>query len=237
MKLGADPKRLAVLGGLVLIGGYVLWKNVFSDSSPSPVVRRPQAQDAAASSVVRSTPADTERVLNRRTAQRATGDWHPPLKDSAHVIDPLKVDPTLRLDLLAKVQQVDVDASAQRNIFSWGETPKPPDNSPLPSVGKIAMGGKPKSITPAGPPPPPPAVVPPPPPPITLKYYGFSTPKATGHKRAFFLDGDDIILASEGDLIKRRYKLVKIGVNSVTVEDEQYHNNQQTLPLIEDLAG
>ena len=68
-----------------------------------------------------------------------------------------------------------------------------------------------------------------------MKYYGYSSPRATNRKRAFFLDGEDIIVASEGELIKRRYRLVKIGVNSVTVEDTQF-NSEQTLPLAADLG-
>jgi hypothetical protein len=82
----------------------------------------------------------------------------------------------------------------------------------------------------SGPPPPPP------PPPITLKYYGYTAQRADGHKRAFFLDGDDIFVAAEGDLVKRRYKIVRIGVNSVVVEDTQF-NNTQTLALAEESAG
>jgi len=73
-------------------------------------------------------------------------------------------------------------------------------------------------------------------PPIALKYYGFANPRASGHKRAFFLDNDDIIVASEGELIKRRYKLVKIGVNSVTMEDTQF-KTEQTLPLAPDATS
>jgi hypothetical protein len=74
-------------------------------------------------------------------------------------------------------------------------------------------------------------------PPIPLKYYGYANPRATTtRRRAFFLDGEDIIIAGEGELIKKRYKLVKIGVNSVTMEDTQFNNDQQTLPLAQDLA-
>jgi hypothetical protein len=88
---------------------------------------------------------------------------------------------------------------------------------------------------------PPPAPAPPPTdptaPPIALKYYGFATPRSSGNKRAFFLDNDDIIVAAEGELIKRRYKLVKIGVNSVTMEDTQFKSQQQTLPLAPDATS
>lgn len=76
---------------------------------------------------------------------------------------------------------------------------------------------------------------PPPAPPIPLKFYGFSS--RSGAKRAFFLDSDnEIAVAGENDVIKNRYKIVRIGVNSVVVEDLT-NKNQQTLPLIEELAG
>ena len=83
---------------------------------------------------------------------------------------------------------------------------------------------------------PPPGPVTPPPPPITLKYYGYIAQRADGRKRAFFLDGDDILVAAEGELLKRRYKVVRIGVNSAIVEDMQF-NNTQTIPLQEETAG
>ena len=65
-----------------------------------------------------------------------------------------------------------------------------------------------------------------------MKFYGYVTPSRTGAKRAFFLEGEDIHVVNEGDLIKRRYKIIRIGVNSVVVEDTQF-KNQQTLPLEE----
>jgi hypothetical protein len=52
------------------------------------------------------------------------------------------------------------------------------------------------------------------------------------------LDGEDIIIAGEGDMVKKRYKIVRIGVNSAVVEDTQFKsNNQQTLPLEAEMAG
>ena len=74
-----------------------------------------------------------------------------------------------------------------------------------------------------GPPPPPP------PPPITLGFYGYAAEKG-GQKQVFLLHGDDIFIASEGDVVDRRYRVGKIGAASVQVEDIPYHNTQ-TLPL------
>ena len=88
------------------------------------------------------------------------------------------------------------------------------------------------------PPPKPPVPPPPPPPPaITLKFYGYSTPRTDGAKRAFFLDGDDIFVAAEGDLVKKRYRVVQIGVNSVIMEDTEFKNNRQTLVIQQEQAG
>jgi hypothetical protein len=71
---------------------------------------------------------------------------------------------------------------------------------------------------------------PPPPPPIDLKFFGTAT-SANGHRQAFLLKGEDVLLASDGDIVQRRYKIVTISANSVLVEDLT-NNNRQTLPLI-----
>jgi hypothetical protein len=93
-----------------------------------------------------------------------------------------------------------------------------------------APGAIPKPIAPirqahvdTGPP------APPPPPPINLGFYGYAAER-TGQKQVFLLHGDDIFIASEGDVVDRRYRVVKIGTASVQVEDIPYHNTQ-TLPL------
>ena len=74
--------------------------------------------------------------------------------------------------------------------------------------------------------PPPPA----PPPPIDLKFFGYSS-RQSGVRRAFLLKGDDVFIASEGDVVDHRYKVVKIAPMSVEVEDIPYANTQN-LPLM-----
>jgi hypothetical protein len=69
-----------------------------------------------------------------------------------------------------------------------------------------------------------------------LKFYGYTNAARTGPKRAFFLEGEDIFVAGEGDIIKSRYKVVRIGVNSAVVEDTS-NKHQQTLPLEQEQAG
>src|SRR5262249_38775940 len=76
----------------------------------------------------------------------------------------------------------------------------------------------------------------PPPPPITLKFYGYAGTTRDGTRRAFFLDGEDIYTPAENEMIKGRYKIIRIGVNSAVVEDFP-KKNDQTLPLVEELGG
>jgi hypothetical protein len=40
-------------------------------------------------------------------------------------------------------------------------------------------------------------------------------------------------MAKEGETVKRRYRVVRIGVNSVVMEDTE-NKHQQTLPLAEE---
>ncbi len=70
---------------------------------------------------------------------------------------------------------------------------------------------------------------PPPLPPIDLRFFGTAT-KGDGSRQAFFLKGDDVFLASAGDVVSRRYKVGAIGATSVEVTDLT-NNNTQRLPL------
>lgn len=236
MKLGAEQRnRVVILAVLILVAGYVLYSNVFSGSSESSAPSSPRTAAPAAAPVSSTNAANARAEKNsdrvRRTELTRGGDWNPGIGDTPS--NPLKVDPTLRLDLLAKVQQAEL-ATAQRNLFQYGAIAPLVDTSPIKNPGKIDLSKKTEFVGPRQPPPPP---GPPTAPQITMKYYGYTSGKASGRKRAFFLDGDEIIVASEGETLKKgRYKLVKIGVNSVTMEDTEF-KSEQTLPLVEALVG
>lgn len=141
-------------------------------------------------------------------------------------IDPAKVDPTLRLDLLAKLQAE--PSGNGRNLFQFG--PPPAKTPPKPEPTVIPKPGPVLPVTSTAQP-----LAPPPPPPIPLRYYGFSSVPSTSAKTAFFLDGEEILVAKEGDTVKRRYRVVRIGASSVVVEDTE-SKRQQTLQM-EPIAG
>jgi hypothetical protein len=120
------------------------------------------------------------------------------------------LDPSLRFDLLKSSEDVTYKGTG-RNIFR-SEAPPPPIPQPLPPDKQPA-----------------PMNTPPPPPPIDLKFYGYAGPKG-GNRQIFLLKGEDIFLAKEGQIIDRRYKILRINPTSVEVQDV-LTNNIQTIPL------
>lgn len=231
-KVGADPKKIAILGILVAAALFLYFynSNPGGDSVSTPAPSRARSAVAAPSPV--AAPRAAERSSFRRVQEDVGGtrEFRPSFKPKN--IDPATIDPTLRLDLLAKLKKVDVDAGT-RSLFEIGTAP-PPAQISVKEPAKIAISHfvGPIEQKPPAPPPEPKA------PPIPLKFYGFINKTKTGDRRAFFLDGEDIVIAGEGDTIKKRYKILRIGVNSAVVEDTDFKsNNQQTLPLEAELKG
>jgi len=229
MKLGLDePKKLMILGALVLVGGYLGFSNLSPGLSSAPAgTGSPTAARPGVAPPDISQPARPARARSRVQSD----EFHPVLhsKRPEDRIDPAQVDPTLRLDLLAKVQKADL-AGPGRNVFQFGQAPP----KPLPPEPRIALKTKEIAKAEAGPPPPPPG--PPPPPPINLRYYGFTSAAGSAARTAFFLDGEDILVAKEGETLKRRYRVVRIGATSVVMEDTE-NKHQQTLQLAPEAAG
>ena len=123
------------------------------------------------------------------------------------------LDPTLRTDLLKNSEEALYKGSG-RNIFEEQAAP------PIPAVThKVIV----EDNTPKPPPPPPP------PPLIPLKFYGFAS--KPGQAKAIFLaNGDDIFIGHEGEIVNRRYKIIRIHPTQVEIEDV-FTNNRQSIPL------
>jgi hypothetical protein len=243
MKLGTENrKKVGFLAALGLVAVYLLYTNVFSSSNgpgatPGPPAAPESVRTDAPAVPGEGTPgqntarAEAPRApdSNRNASRGRNEEFHPVLhsKRPEDRVDPMSIDPILRLDLLGKVQGVEL-AGGSRNLFQYGPPPvkelKGPEPKvvPQPVAPVLKADDQPKPI--------------PPPPPINLKYYGFSTGRVNGKKTAFFLDGDEISVAAEGDTVKKRYRVVRIGVNSVLMEDTE-SKRQQSLPLTEDLPG
>jgi len=222
-KMGGSRKQVMWLIGLSVLLVVVY----FVEKEPSsPTVAAP-----AKPSIAKQGPVVPEAFSGPRTAQRSgrkADDFRPSIK-LPEGIDVTKIDPTLRIDLLAKLQKVPLEGGS-RSVFDWGlaPVPPPPHVDPIkPDVliaqakaredaAKVADAMK---------------TAKPPAPPIPLKFYGYANRLSGSARQAFFLDGEDIHINGENDVIRGRYKIIRIGINSAVVEDLQSHD-QQTLPLV-----
>jgi hypothetical protein len=249
MKFGTeDKKKVWVLAALGVVAAYFVYSNVFSDSSGPTTAPKSalvtereriaaEASGAAPAAVPGPGAAMPQSAPARRLggASRSRGDeFHPSLrpKNKEDQIVLSEVDPTLHLELLARVQNVKLDGG-QRNLFQFGESVRLAGDEPKIVPKREAMG--PPVPPPPAPPPGPAAVVPPPP--MTMKYYGLATKRIDGKKTGFFLDGEEIIFATEGMVMKKRYKVVRINAESVVLENVEFKGQQQTVKIAEDAGG
>jgi hypothetical protein len=120
---------------------------------------------------------------------------------------------------LASLEQVPEQGAAARNPFGFGVPPAPPAPPPKPYVPP------PPAATP-----PPRPVGPPPLPPIPVKFMGFvEDPARPGKVVALALNGG-VVIAREGDLVDGRYRLVKVGLESIVMAYPD-GRGQQTIRL------
>ena len=136
---------------------------------------------------------------------------------NAKKIKPETLDPTLQLQLLASVEQTHYSGSG-RNIFvSEKEVPK--IDTPV-APGVTDAPKQPDYVTPQVPQAPP----------IPLKFFGFAS-KPGEPKKIFLQAGEDVFVAGEGEIVDRRYKVVRISPNSVEMQDMVSSGPTQTIPL------
>ena len=201
-----QQKKGAAIGGFVLLAVGILYYQLRDDSPAPPVAP-----------VVVTAPVKTTSEAKGAVVAVPSGNVAGKAAKSLGTTS-AQLDPTLRMDAMLVTESL-VYSGSGRNIFSASSAPVDIPN-PIAAV----------RTKPLPPPPPPPPPGPPPPPPIDLKFFGTAT-SPDGKRRAFLLHGDDVFLASDGDIVQRRYKVVSISANSALVED-MANNNRQTLPLL-----
>jgi len=128
-------------------------------------------------------------------------------------------NPGLHWPEMGRTRSTEYKCGPCRNPFSK-EAPLPP--TPAPSVPS-----HPPATVPA------PPVIPPPTLPGNLKFFGYGTVPNGTARRAFFSDGDDVIIVSEGETLLGRYRIIK--VNNTDLEFEEVATGRHnTAPLVED---
>jgi len=127
------------------------------------------------------------------------------------------LDPTLKLGLLATSEKTQYEGSG-RNIFVSQAEPVVIPHPITPGTTEAAGGEQYH--------PPAPAQAPP----IPLKFYGFAS--RTGESKKIFLKlGEDVFVAGEGEIVDRRYKVIRISPNSVEIQDVVNSGPPQNIPL------
>jgi hypothetical protein len=206
-------KKVAVVAGFVVLAAGILYFELRDDSVPVAPAATVSAPASAPVTVAPAAGVKAGAVISVPAGNAVGGAAKSVGTTSA------QLDPTLKMEAMLVTESL-VYSGSGRNIFSANsapvEIPKP--------IASVRTG----KALPPGPPPPPPG--PPPPPPIDLKYFGTATSE-NGTRRAFLLHGEDVFLASNGDIVQRRYKVITISANSIVVEDLA-NNNRQTLPLL-----
>jgi hypothetical protein len=200
MKLGAESRNKMIAAGVLGTLALVLLVNAFWGGGGS-------ASSASTTTASSPVPAPVTPTATKKTGQRTK--TAPKKKASA----PSSLDPELRYDWLRASEDTKYEGKG-RNIFS-AQAPPPEPIAPANTDTQEQAD--------AGPPPPPP------PPPINLKFFGFAS-KPGESKKVFLSQGEDVFIASEGDTVNRRYKVVRISPASVEIED-QMNNNHQNIPL------
>jgi hypothetical protein len=222
MSLGIDPKLLVI--ALVALAGLLFWFNSRGDENNSG--------SGGVTHVASSAPPAPAAFVKGRTQtdrRRSSGQDRNTLR--LRTVDPSRgdIDPVLRLDFLERLSRVEA-SSRTRNLFEIGPAEEANGQGDLPvrviPVKSVAVA----PVTPQVP------SVTMPTANIPYKYYGFAKPVNSGDaNRGFFMEGDNIFVATEGQLIQQRYLVVQLTSSTARLEDTQLKLGQ-TLQLVPEAA-
>ncbi|MHB8303393.1 MAG: hypothetical protein ACYDC6_11230 [Acidobacteriaceae bacterium] len=203
IRLGAEDKKKRLMAGILVSVALTLIGHMVWNLAGGPPSAEPPP--AAIASALNST--HTTTALNGQTGPAAV-----------HLESAAELDPTLHPERMAMAENTKYTGTS-RNIFSKDSLPPVQASAIEKPIASVRTGAG-NAAAPTGPPPPPP---------IDLKFYGFATDQ-NGRKLVFLLHGEDVFVAGQGDIVDRRYKVLRITDTSIEVEDLSY-NNQQSLPL------
>jgi hypothetical protein len=202
VKLGAESRNKAIAAAV--LGVIAVLTLVYELTPPSPTVASAPLSGAA-QPLALNAPA---RPPSRKAADAAQGK-----KQKA----PQSLDPMLNLKQLSATEEIKYEGSG-RNIFvsqAEVEIPKPVASGTTGPKGGVATW-TPPPVTP--------------PPPIPLKFFGFASQPGEP-KKVFLSKGEDVFIAGEGEIVDRRYKVVRISAGSVEIQDVVSSGPPQTVPL------
>jgi hypothetical protein len=112
-------------------------------------------------------------------------------------------DSALHIDQLNRARKTEYKSNG-RNIFSSILPPPPPPKNPVPNPNIPIVPPKPE----------PPRVTP-----LPVKFFGYGTVPTGTTRRAFFTDGEDIYIVSEGEVLLNRFRILKVNNTNLDYEE------------------
>lgn len=199
MKISKKQRPVLILSGLLAVLAFTLYQWFSGSAGP------PGTLPAALPNLPQEQALDLKDLYLRRSPRR-TG-----LKKETSFRD---IDPSLHLE---KLEGFDPGSPlSARNMFSAEAVQ---ERVVTAGNSKPGTAGSSASVTTGSPPAlisrpaPPPTVI------INLKFFGTKTDLRHKSRQGFFADGDEVYLASEGDLVANRYRILRIGDSSAEVEE------------------
>ena len=205
MKLGTENRKQLIAAGI--LGGLLLLVAAYEVTTFS-------STDASTATTAASVPAPAA-TNSARPTRRGSGSA-PGKKEHA----PQSLDPTLHLDQLALTEQIKYEGSG-RNIFVAQADAVIPTPG---GTGATDHDTKDKIIQ---------IQAAAPPPPIPLKFFGFASHSGEA-KKIFLSKAEDVFIAGEGEIVDRRYKVVRISPTSVETQDLVVSGPPQSIPLTQE---
>jgi hypothetical protein len=201
VQLGFENKKKTMGAAALGVAAVLLFAYTFI-----PMLTAPSSPDSSAQAAAPAPP----RVAARPGTKPGRKQEEKPRTES--------LDPTLRLELLATAEQTQYQGSG-RNIFvSRAEEIPRVVASPVTDQKKTEEANQYSA----------PQI--PAPPPIPLQFYGFAS-RPGEPKKIFLKKGEDVWVAGEGEIVDRRYKVIRISPTSVEIQDVLYSGPPQIIPL------
>jgi hypothetical protein len=233
MKAGTENRNKTIAAGVfgtcaLIAVGLFLHSQLGGDDSPAPASRTAPVVKSLSANNAALAESDATETNSRPSnggsrAATAPGGVAAGVAAKKMASASASLDPTLDPSAMLRTEHL-VYAGSGRNIFSAIYVPVVVIPTAVSNGRKTAT-----VVTPTHVDPPKPVTCPPTCPAINLKFFGTAT-RSNGVRQAFLLQGDDVFLASQGDIVARKYRIVSISANSIQVED-MANNNTQTLPL------
>lgn len=151
-------------------------------------------------------------IWPRGTADTTGSSPQAPSRDAVAGRDDPSVPPALALEDMEAERSVPAN---RRDLFRFGAAAPAPGQGPGPA-GQLPQGQPRWGRTRTAPPQPQPELPALPPPPIPLRFVGLA--ETARGKVASLSDGNFVYNAREGDVIEGRWRVVKIGTESLVIE-------------------